>query len=211
MSHAAPEHGSRPTSSRRWRAAVAATALGAVGLVGVGAPPAAGDYAPYVVFAGQVSGGEVLHVAAGDEVSFENDPSGPCDTGAPVPWRFGVLEGTPEIAGPVTFTEVLRSGSVQPDEDGNWSVTFTVPADVADGSYAVSASCEGVPAPPDGPARQAAPTTLFDYFPAFLEVGAAPATTTTSVTATTTGAPPAAPVTAPPPAAALPGSADFTG
>lgn len=199
------------TRRRRWGAVGAVAALGA-GLVGIGGGTgtAAADYAPYIVFAGDGSGGATLEARAGDHITFGNDYSGQCDTGYDVPWRFGVIDGVPEIAAPVEFTTVLLSGSVTPDADGNWTVELDLPADLADGAYAVSASCQGV-LPEDRSARQAVPT-LFDYFPAFIEVGAQ-ATTTTTPPSTTVTVPELEPpvVTAPPPAAALPGNADFTG
>lgn len=213
----------------RMRNLVAASILiGGAAVVGSG-PPAAADYAPFVII-------DPVKGPAGTAIHVTNDDIGWCATTTQAPGQniqpgvpgtvvveFGSLATPPNIGGVVVLDEVLDTATVAAGADGSWHATLTVPAGTPPGAgYAVTGHCDvpvietttttatstststtGSTTPPD-PAtatRSAQRDLLFDYYPARFTV------TVTGDPGPTTTTPPSGA----PPATAVAGQADFTG
>jgi hypothetical protein len=214
---------------KRVRAALVTGAAG-LGLLGVavagfGGPPAAADYAPFVVL-------DPTSGPPGTVVTASSDGSGRCGTvtytdqgpvveqPGTVVVELGTLPHPPDIGMPVTLVDVLATTTVAAGPDGLWTAQLTIPADAAPGKLWVTGHCEVSDAfAPDtsttvAGAAASAPTTtaptppprqrLFDYFPAVFTVTGATTTSAPTTTVIVCCGPPA-------PAPAVEGTSSFTG
>ena len=101
--------------------------IGAALLLAVAAAPAAAQYPFNVTPGAVVAGGAVTVSGAG------------CSAGAEVVITVTEAASTVRAVGDVIYTTTITA-----DENGEFSVTFNIPAGTAVGRYLVTATCDGV-------------------------------------------------------------------
>jgi len=114
--------------------------LGAIALVALFAAPAAAQYDPIVVSPGQVNPGGAVTVtgqacAPGVEVVINLIPGDATDQNTPI----NATKAAPTL--PAGGVQVATTTA---DENGNFTVTFDLPAGTAAGTYTVQAVCGSV-------------------------------------------------------------------